>query len=210
MLSAQLCWTRVPWSQVELLLSIPGFPQSKHDQVQKKLESVEKQLEEAQQLVQLREMKISGSGGGRGVPSGVMHVLGIQPDLWDQHDCPSKASCNGQALPPLSSAAPPAPGHPRVFLAPRHSALLTRQELAATARSHTALALAGGWGCRQGLCLRALLALGGTWWHCLALPAALSVFEACFGVMRGLLGHKWDGMGWGGMGWDEVVWDRMG
>ncbi|XP_051490414.1 unconventional myosin-XVIIIb [Apus apus] len=38
--------------------------QSKHDQVQKKLELVEKQLEEAQQLVQLREMKISGSGGG--------------------------------------------------------------------------------------------------------------------------------------------------
>ncbi|KAM9281004.1 unconventional myosin-XVIIIb [Morus bassanus] len=37
--------------------------QSKHDQVQKKLELVEKQLEEAQQLVQLREMKISGSGG---------------------------------------------------------------------------------------------------------------------------------------------------
>ncbi|NXG74536.1 MY18B protein, partial [Baryphthengus martii] len=37
--------------------------QSKHDQVQKKLESMEKQLEEAQQLVQLREMKISGSGG---------------------------------------------------------------------------------------------------------------------------------------------------
>ncbi|NXT55979.1 MY18B protein, partial [Pluvianellus socialis] len=37
--------------------------QSKHDQVQKKLESVEKQLGEAQQLVQLREMKISGSGG---------------------------------------------------------------------------------------------------------------------------------------------------
>ncbi|NXO57398.1 MY18B protein, partial [Aramus guarauna] len=37
--------------------------QSKHDQVQKKLESVAKQLEEAQQLVQLREMKISGSGG---------------------------------------------------------------------------------------------------------------------------------------------------
>ncbi|NXN70356.1 MY18B protein, partial [Himantopus himantopus] len=37
--------------------------QSKHDQVQKKLESVEKQLDEAQQLVQLREMKISGSGG---------------------------------------------------------------------------------------------------------------------------------------------------
>ncbi|XP_075574530.1 unconventional myosin-XVIIIb [Pelecanus crispus] len=37
--------------------------QSKHDQVQKKLASVEKQLEEAQQLVQLREMKISGSGG---------------------------------------------------------------------------------------------------------------------------------------------------
>ncbi|XP_069727485.1 unconventional myosin-XVIIIb isoform X2 [Phaenicophaeus curvirostris] len=37
--------------------------QSKHDQVQKKLGSVEKQLEEAQQLVQLREMKISGSGG---------------------------------------------------------------------------------------------------------------------------------------------------
>ncbi|NXW57660.1 MY18B protein, partial [Eurystomus gularis] len=37
--------------------------QSKHDQVQKKLVSVEKQLEEAQQLVQLREMKISGSGG---------------------------------------------------------------------------------------------------------------------------------------------------
>uniref|UniRef100_A0A8B9RRM7 Myosin motor domain-containing protein n=1 Tax=Accipiter nisus TaxID=211598 RepID=A0A8B9RRM7_9AVES len=33
--------------------------QSKHDQVQKKLEFVEKQLEEAQQLVQLREMKIS-------------------------------------------------------------------------------------------------------------------------------------------------------
>ncbi|KAM9371606.1 unconventional myosin-XVIIIb [Phaethornis superciliosus] len=38
--------------------------QSKHDQMQKKLELVEKQLEEAQQLVQLREMKISGSGGG--------------------------------------------------------------------------------------------------------------------------------------------------
>ncbi|NXC36932.1 MY18B protein, partial [Campylorhamphus procurvoides] len=37
--------------------------QNKHDQVQKKLESVEKQLEETQQLVQLREMKISGSGG---------------------------------------------------------------------------------------------------------------------------------------------------
>ncbi|NWH77246.1 MY18B protein, partial [Piaya cayana] len=37
--------------------------QSKHDQVQKKLDSVEKQLEETQQLVQLREMKISGSGG---------------------------------------------------------------------------------------------------------------------------------------------------
>ncbi|NWZ50845.1 MY18B protein, partial [Haliaeetus albicilla] len=37
--------------------------QSKHDQVQKKLELVERQLEEAQQLVQLREMKISGSGG---------------------------------------------------------------------------------------------------------------------------------------------------
>ncbi|NXO01489.1 MY18B protein, partial [Rhinopomastus cyanomelas] len=37
--------------------------QSKHDQVQKKLESVEKQLDEAQQLLQLREMKISGSGG---------------------------------------------------------------------------------------------------------------------------------------------------
>ncbi|NXI40756.1 MY18B protein, partial [Galbula dea] len=37
--------------------------QGKHDQVQKKLELVEKQLEEAQQLVQLREMKISGSGG---------------------------------------------------------------------------------------------------------------------------------------------------
>ncbi|KAM6246796.1 unconventional myosin-XVIIIb [Porphyrio hochstetteri] len=37
--------------------------QSKHDQVQKKLEAVEKQLEEAQQLVQLREMKINGSGG---------------------------------------------------------------------------------------------------------------------------------------------------
>ncbi|NXD68513.1 MY18B protein, partial [Eolophus roseicapillus] len=37
--------------------------QGKHAQVQKKLESVEKQLEEAQQLVQLREMKISGSGG---------------------------------------------------------------------------------------------------------------------------------------------------
>ncbi|XP_064889709.1 unconventional myosin-XVIIIb isoform X2 [Columba livia] len=37
--------------------------QSKNDQVQKKLELVEKQLEEAQQLVQLREMKISGSGG---------------------------------------------------------------------------------------------------------------------------------------------------
>ncbi|XP_050762924.1 unconventional myosin-XVIIIb [Gymnogyps californianus] len=37
--------------------------QSKHEQVQKKLELVEKQLEETQQLVQLREMKISGSGG---------------------------------------------------------------------------------------------------------------------------------------------------
>lgn len=51
----------------------PFLPQSKHDQVQKKLESVEKQLEEAQQLVQLREMKISGSGGGKDVPSGAIH-----------------------------------------------------------------------------------------------------------------------------------------
>ena len=41
-------------------------------------------------------------------------------------------------------------------------------------------------------------------WHCPALPAAQSVFEACFGVMRRLLRHKWDGMGWDGMGWDGM------
>lgn len=98
----------MPWSQVELLPSFPGFPQRKHDQVQKKLELVEKQLEEAQQLVQLREMKISGSGGGRGVPSGAMHALGIQPDLRSQHGHPSGAAkplAMGRVLPPLLQAA---------------------------------------------------------------------------------------------------------
>lgn len=74
----------MPHSWVELLPS--SLPQSKHDQVQKKLESVEKQLEEAQQLVQLREMKISGSGGGRDVPLEAVHALGIQPDLWGHRE----------------------------------------------------------------------------------------------------------------------------
>lgn len=74
----------MPQRRVELLPS--SLPQSKHDQVQKKLESVEKQLEEAQQLVQLREMKISGSGGGRDVPPEAVPALGIQPDLWGHRE----------------------------------------------------------------------------------------------------------------------------
>lgn len=96
----------MPWSQVDPLPSFPGFPQSKHDQVQKKLELVEKQLEEAQQLVQLREMKISGSGGGRGVCLVIVLALGIQPDLRGQHGLPqhsSKASCNGQRFAPAKA-----------------------------------------------------------------------------------------------------------
>ena len=155
----------MPWRRLELLPSFPGFPQSKHDQAQKKLELVEKQLEETQQLVQLREMKISGSGGGRGIPAGAMHALGIQPDLWGQRGHPTGAAkplAMGRGLTPPSSAAPPAPGHPSVFLALQHSALLIQQELAVTARSHTALALAQGWECRQGFCLRVLPVLAGT------------------------------------------------
>lgn len=90
----------MPWSQVDPLPSFPGFPQSKNDQVQKKLDLVEKQLEEAQQLVQLREMKISGSGGGRGF------CLVIQPDLRGQHGCPSTAAkplAMGRGLPPAKA-----------------------------------------------------------------------------------------------------------
>lgn len=138
----------MPWSRVELLPSFPGFPQSKHDQVQKKLELVEKQLEEAQQLVQLREMKIGGSGGGRGVPSGAMHALSIQPDPWGQRGCPSgtaKPLAMGRGLVPLQSGAgPPAPGHPSVFLALCRSAMLVQPELAVTAQSRTAFALGAG------------------------------------------------------------------
>lgn len=96
----------MPWSQVDPLPSFPGFPQSKHDQVQKKLELVEKQLEEAQQLVQLREMKISGSGGGRGVCLVIVLALCIQPDLRGQHSCPSTAAkplAMGRGLPPAKA-----------------------------------------------------------------------------------------------------------
>lgn len=74
----------MPQSWVELLP--PSLPQSKHDRVQKKLESVEKQLEEAQQLVQLREMKISGCGGGRDGPLKAVRALGIQPGLWGHRE----------------------------------------------------------------------------------------------------------------------------
>jgi len=78
--------------------------------VQKKLELVEKQLEEAQQLVQLREMKISGSGGGRDVPSGPRRALGIQAELRGQHGHPSRAAkplAMGRGLPPAPSGAAP-------------------------------------------------------------------------------------------------------
>lgn len=139
----------MPQSWVELPPS--SLPQSKHDQVQKKLESVEKQLEEAQQLVQLREMKISGSGGGRDVPPEAACALGIQPDLWGHRE-------EGRGLSPPSQCHSPAPGLSSVFC---HPALLTQWELAVTARSLSALALAGGWWRWQGLCPRVLLALPG-------------------------------------------------
>lgn len=132
----------VPQSWVELLP--PSLPQSKHDQVQKKLESVEKQLEEAQQLVQLREMKISGSGGGRDVPPEAEHALGIQPDLWGHRE-------EGRGLSPPSQCHSPAPGHSRVLC---HPELLIQWELAVTARSHSS---GSGMGLVV-LCPRALLA----------------------------------------------------
>lgn len=100
----------MPWSQEHPLPSFPGFPQSKHDQVQKKLELVEKQLEEAQQLVQLREMKISGSGGGSGVCLVMVLALGIQPNLRGQHSHPSTAAkplAMGRGLPTASQCCSP-------------------------------------------------------------------------------------------------------
>lgn len=116
--------------------------------MQKKLESVEKQLEEAQQLVQLREMKISGSGGGRDVPPEAVHALGIQPDLWGHRE-------EGRGLFPPGQCHSPAPGHSGVFC---HPILVMQWELAVTARSHSS-------GSSMGLvvlCPRVMLALPGS------------------------------------------------
>lgn len=183
MLSAQPGWTRMPWSRVELLLSSPGFPQSKHDQVQKKLESVEKQLEEAQQLVQLREMKISGSGGGRDGSWGRCVLWASSLTRGASMATPAGQQSLSQwaeACPHApGSSAPPAPG-------PRPQRVLGTLSFrtACLAGAGSDGLIARGSGSCTGLGVQAgILPEGsaGACWLCPALPAAPSVSDARFG-----------------------------